>query len=265
MILQPVRKLILVILWTALSIVFQFIVMQLRLSISKTFPLFYWHVYLRMIGIKVVVHGQWSQAQPTLFVSNHSSYLDVMILGSLIPGSFIAKRDIAHWPIVSLLAKKFNKTLFIERYRHHHAQQQRDVLCQHLLTRQNLILFPEGTTSDGNRVLPFKSSLFDCASTRIDGLFITVQPISITAIKLNDLPIARSFRPFYSWYGNMDLLTHMWVVFTCHRMTIEVVFHAPVTMDQFQHRKEMSKYCEQVITDDVVRALSGYSLDSSAR
>ena len=263
MILQAVRKLILVILWTAFCLAFQFIVVRLRLSISKTFPLFYWRIYLRMIGIKVVVHGQWSRAQPTLFVSNHSSYLDIMILGSLIPGSFISK-NLAHWPIISWLTK-LNRTVFIDRQAHQQVQHQRDILYHRLLNRQNLILFPEGTTSDGNRVLPFKSSLFDCASTCIDGSFIVVQPISITATKLDDFPIGRTFRPFYSWYGNMDLVTHMWVVFTCHRMTVEVVFHSPVTMGQFKNRKEMSKYCEHVITAEVVRALSGYSFASSAR
>src|ERR1700722_15146021 len=118
-------------------------------------PQLYHRFLLRLFGMRVRVHGAMAPTQPILFVANHTSYLDILVLNALIPAAFVAKAEVAGWPLIGLLAK-LQHTVFIER-RASRAGDQRDILARHLEKGQSLILFPEGTSSDGINVLPFKS------------------------------------------------------------------------------------------------------------
>ena len=138
--------------------------------------------------------------RPVLFASNHISYPDITVLGSLIPGSFIAKAEVAHWPFFGWLAK-LQRSVFVDRQVRSTARQ-RDAIAERLATGDALILFPEGTSGDGNRVLPFKSALFSVARNRERAAPITVQPVSIAYTRLDGMPIGRRLRPFFAWYGD---------------------------------------------------------------
>jgi 1-acyl-sn-glycerol-3-phosphate acyltransferase len=163
-----------------------------------------------------------------LFVANHASYLDITVLGALIRGSFVAKAEIADWPFFGLLAK-LQRTVFIER-RSAQAAKHRDEIARRLEAGDDLILFPEGTSSDGNRILPFKSALFSVAEREVEGRPLTVQPVSVAYLKLDGLPIGREWRPNVAWYGAMNLLKHAWNLFTLGKLTVEVGFHPPLDM-----------------------------------
>lgn len=212
-------------------------------------PRLYHGLCLKALGMRIAVTGEPVGNGPVLFVSNHSSYLDVPVLGSLIEASFVAKAEVKDWPFFGFLAQ-LQKTVFIDR-RGHRAPGQRDVLARRLERGDSLILFPEGTSSDGNRVLPFKSALFAAAigdrAARIpDGL--TVQPVAVVATRLDGLPMGRSFRPFYAWYGDMDLAPHLWQFAGLGRVTVEVRFGEPVCADQFVTRKALADHCWREVT-----------------
>ena len=134
-----------------------------------------------------------------LFASNHVSYADIAVLGSLIAGSFIAKAEVAHWPLFGWLAK-LQRTVFVDR-RVRSTQLQRDAMTERLAAGDALILFPEGTSGDGNRVLPFKSALFSAAERMQAIVPIAVQPVSIAYTRLDGMPLGRLLRPFIAWYG----------------------------------------------------------------
>ena len=150
-----------------------------------------------------------SAVRPTLFVCNHSSYLDITVLGSMILGSFVAKTEVASWPFFGMLAK-LQRTIFVDR-RRHSTHTQRDDLLARLTEGDNVILFPEGTSNDGNRVLPFRSALFSVAEPRRHGggegqiKDLIVQPVSIAYVRLNGLPVGHGLRPLFAWYGDMEL------------------------------------------------------------
>ena len=226
--LRAVVRLALYAVWNMLMLPLQAVFVVLRRRTASSFPRIYHRGVCRIIGVELQVRGEQAPGKPMLFVANHASYLDITVLGALIRGSFIAKAEIADWPFFGLLAK-LQRTVFIER-RSAHAAKQRDEIARRLDAGDDLILFPEGTSSDGNRILPFKSALFSVAEREVDGKPLAVQPVSIAYLKLDGLPLGREWRPKIAWYGDMNMIAHAWSLFTLGKLTVEVRFHPPLDM-----------------------------------
>lgn len=218
-------------------------------------PRWYHRQCCRILGIVVERRGRQSRDHPTLYVSNHVSYLDVMILGGLIEGCFVAKSEVRSWPLFGWMAR-LQRTVFIQR-RTARASQHRDEMLQRLDQNCNLILFPEGTSSAGNRVLPFKSALLSVAGHRRGDDLIKVQPVSLAYTRLDGLPLGRYLRPLFAWYGDMDLAPHIWQMAGLGRLTVVVRFHQPVTLEAFASRKALAHHCQAASARGVAAALSG--------
>lgn len=208
-----------------------------------------------IIGIRIVQVGEISEARPLLFAINHASWLDITVFGSMTPVAFVAKREVNGWPVFGLLAR-LQRTVFVDRTRQRTAGH-RDEMLVRLDEGERIGLFPEGTSSDGNRVLPFKSAFFAIAEHRTDGKPLSVQPVSIAYVGLNGLPIGRDDRPTVAWYADMDLAPHLWGVLAAGQVTVTVQFHPVVTIDQFGSRKELARHCEDVVSQGVSDAISG--------
>lgn len=241
--------------WTLLMLPAQVVAVALGLGAARRIPIFYHRNCLRLMGIKLDVVGEMSRAHPTLFVSNHGSYIDITVLGSIIPGSFVAKSEIANWPFFGLLAK-LQRSVFVDR-RGPNAGQHRDDLVARLNAGDWLILFPEGTSSDGNRVLPFKTALFAVAGLEVGGKPLTVQPVSIAYTRLDDMPVGRTFRPFFAWYGETALLSHAWDLIGLGTLTVSVQFHPPVTLADFGSRKALARHCFDTVATGLATANAG--------
>lgn len=244
-----------------LASVVQVACLALRSRLASLVPVFYHRICCWLLDIRIETRGTQSTAKPTLFVCNHSSYLDISVLGSLIRGSFVAKAEVADWPFFGFLAK-LQRTVFVDRQRRSAAHHQRDQLARRLDAGDNLILFPEGTSNDGNRTLPFRSALFGVAERAAENgepapAPLTIQPISLAYVRLNGMPIGRSLRPFLAWYGDMELMDHLWKVAGLGRITVTVEFHPPVTLAQFGSRKALSEYCQRAVAEGVAVALAG--------
>jgi lyso-ornithine lipid O-acyltransferase len=233
----------------------QALALALKSPWRERIPLFYHRACARIFGMRIVVRGKMIEARPALFMVNHSSYLDITVLASLIPGSFVAKREVASWPLYGLLAR-LQRTLFVARARRQAGAQQ-GAIARRLAEGDVLILFPEGTSSDGNRVLPFKSALFAVAIEGVDGLKPAVQPVSVAYVGLDGLPIGRFLRPYYAWYGDMDLVTHIWGVAGLGNPTIVVEFHPPAPAAALVSRKALADYCWREVAAGVARAIGG--------
>jgi 1-acyl-sn-glycerol-3-phosphate acyltransferase len=221
---------------------------------ARRLPRFYHRWSSRILGFRVTVEGTPSARRPTLFVANHISYLDIEILGGVIEGSFIAKTEVARWPLFGWLAK-LQRTVFVDR-RVRTTAVQRDTIRERLDAGDDLILFPEGTSGDGNRILPFKSALFsvaDYAGQRA----LTVQPLSIAYLRLDGIPMGRAYRPFFAWYGDMTLGPHLWTALGLGVVDVTVTFHAPVTLAEFGSRKALAEHCHRVIALGMASALAG--------
>lgn len=208
-----------------------------------------------LAGIEPRVTGSADEKRPLLFVSNHVSYLDILVLGSVLNGSFIAKAEVARWPIVGALSR-LHRTAFIER-RALRAAAQRDALENRLAAGDSLILFPEGTSGCGTHIRPFKSSLFSIAGNGRGNVTTTVQPVSIAYTRINGIPTGRYFSPFCAWYGDMTLAPHFWHFLGLGRTEVEVVLHPAVSLDDFGSRKALAKHCETTIARTVAGARAG--------
>ena len=224
-------------------------------QLAAAFPRFYHRMCCRILGFRIDAKGTLSERHPTLFVVNHVSYVDITILGALIKGSFVAKSEVAKWPLFGVLAK-LQRTVFIER-RINSAAAQRGELTRRLAAGDDLILFPEGTSSDGNRVLPFKSALLSAAENAAGDAPITVQPVSLAYVRLNGMPIGRLYRPFFAWYGDMEMAPHLWTLLGLGIVTVSVEFHAPMLASAFPSRKALAAHCYATIAEGVATALSG--------
>jgi 1-acyl-sn-glycerol-3-phosphate acyltransferase len=234
---------------------FQLAANALRLPVARRLPMFYHQLCCRILGIRLEVFGRRSRRRPTLFVGNHSSYLDIAVYGALIPGSFVAKSEIADWPFFGWLARA-QRSVFVDR-RVRTAQLQASDLQRRLDAGDDMILFPEGTSNDGTRVLGFKSALFSVAELEAHGEPIPVQPVSVTYTRLDGMPIGRHLRPYFAWYGDMDLLSHARDFIALGHLTVTVTFHEPVTIAQFASRKALAQHCFDAVSRGHVDALAG--------
>ncbi len=202
--------------------------------------------FTRLIGIDVRTRGEPSPSRPTLFVANHLSYLDVPVLATVLETAFVAKSEIASWPLFGLLARLQN-SVFIER-RTVKARVGYEAVRRALGRGQNLVLFAEGTSTDGRSVLPLKSSLLAAVSdSTTDEHPLTVQPITLTCTHVAGLPVGRAWRHRYAWYGDMTFLPHLWKVFRGEGLGVEVVFHPPFTASACPHRKDIAARCHRAI------------------
>lgn len=230
----------------------QAILLKCKGNGKYAFPRWYHRACTKLIGFEVLKRGEVSEDASTLFVTNHSSYIDIIILASLLKAAFVARKDMGNWPFFGTLARLQN-CVFIEREKKRSVDEQANNIQKRLQSGGSIVLFAEGTTSDGNRVLPFKSSLFAAA----DGTNVRIQPVSIMATALDGLPLGRMLRPLYAWYGDMTMPGHLFKTFALGRKTITVEFHPPVKASEFPNRKELAKHCHAVITKGVDRALRG--------
>jgi lyso-ornithine lipid O-acyltransferase len=248
--------------WTLALMPVQALGLMLRRKWVASFPCFYHRHSCRILGLKVRRIGHPVSSRPVLFVANHVSYIDIVVLGSLIPGSFVAKHEIAGWPFFGWLAR-LQRSVFVDRQVRSTAQQ-RDAIGERLAAKDALILFPEGTSGDGNFVLPFKSALFSVVFNRQSDTQIAVQPVSVTYTKLDGLPIGRRLRPFFAWYGDMTLPPHMWNFLGLGSIEVVVEFHPPTAVSEWASRKELAQFCYERISSGRGRHIAGRANDPAA-
>lgn len=244
----------------------QWIGMKLNRPYAKHLPQRFHKILCGIIGIKVVVRGVPFTDGPCLLASNHNSYLDIPVLGSTVPLSFVAKKEVAAWPFFGTLAR-LQETVFVDRERRLKAAATANEIHARIAKGDTLVLFPEGTSSDGNRVLPFKSALMGVAQMAVgsgaNARPVNVQPVSITYTKLCGIPMGRQFRPYFAWYGDMDLGPHLWEAFSLGPLDVVVQFHEPVTLGGQGNRKSLAAYCEAKSADGVKWALAGQFPDKT--
>jgi 1-acyl-sn-glycerol-3-phosphate acyltransferase len=196
---------------------------------------------LRLMGLRRVVHGRPIAAGA--LVANHSSWIDILALRAVRLIYFVSKAEVADWPGVGFITR-VTGTVFIER-RRGEAKRQEAVLLERIRARQVLCIFPEGTSTDGLRVLPFKSALFSAFFHDHEGEDVLVQPVSIRY-----RPDTRRGLPesFYGWWGTMGFESHIWdVLCRSHGGSVTVTFHDPVRPLDFPDRKALADHCKRVV------------------
>lgn len=204
-----------------------------------------------ILGLAIRVSGWPRVNQGTIHLSNHVSYLDILVLGRLIDGTFVAKSEVARWPLIGWLARLTGTEFVSRRLQTLRADCQR--LERRLGAGDGLILFPEGTSSDGRRVLPFHSSLLKIAEASR-----SVQPVSVAYVRRRDGSLlADPERDAFAWFGDMTLLPHLGGVLAADGVEVEVIFHPPLSPAAFADRKALAARCESRVAEGVSDLLAG--------
>jgi 1-acyl-sn-glycerol-3-phosphate acyltransferase len=246
----------------AVVIPYQMVALRFKTFGYKNIPERYQRFLSKVFGINVTVIGAPLQNRGVLMVSNHTSYLDILALGGIARVSFVAKSEVAGWPLFGTFAR-LQRTVFVQREHRSKTGEARDEIRNRILEGDALVLFPEGTSNDGNRVLPFKSALMGAAETVVgtdeDGKprYVPVQPISITYVGLHGIPMGRENRPLFAWYGDMELVDHLWEGLCTGPVDVVIEFHPPLTVDMVGGRKKLAGIVEKTIRDGQTRALAG--------
>lgn len=197
---------------------------------------------LRILGIDLEQQGDASHVSNAV-VSNHSSWLDIFVLSASQPACFVARKDVRKWFGIGILAWATG-CIFIERDPRQ-VSKQRQELASRLALGDKLLLFPEGTSTDGMRVLPFKSALFDAFFEPDIRSRMQLQPVTLQYI-----PPSGEDSRLYAWWGDMEFGPHLWTMLTAPAGGIaKVVLHAPERAENFADRKELARRCEAVVAE----------------
>ncbi|GAK34752.1 1-acyl-sn-glycerol-3-phosphate acyltransferase [Iodidimonas nitroreducens] len=210
------------------------------------------HLISRLIGVKTEVRGREAKG-PLLLVSNHISWLDIPIIGGQCHAAFIAKSEVEGWGGISLMARLY-RSVFVDRGRPRSSMDQRNEISSRLASGDKLILFAEGTSTDGTSVKPFKSALFSVAQD-IDDL--NIQCVTIAYTTINGMPISRSMRPLIGWYGDMELTSHIWQILRLGTIRAVIQFHPPIRLDPSLSRKDLARLCHETVSKGLADANSG--------
>jgi 1-acyl-sn-glycerol-3-phosphate acyltransferase len=195
---------------------------------------------LRVIGIDLTVSGAPMKHRGAV-VANHTSWLDIFVLNASKRIYFVSKSEVAGWPGIGWLARATG-TVFIER-NPARARAQTTLFTRRLLVGHKLLFFPEGTSTDGMQVLPFKTTLFQAFFAPEVRDAIYVQPVAV----MYHAPPGADAR-FYGWWGSMALAGHLLSTLSPARQgRVEVAYGTPLRVADFAGRKALAAACERAV------------------
>lgn len=206
---------------TLFGLPFQWLAIAFDLKAKRWIPMLYHRAVLALIGVRVRRSGEVAKTRPLLIVANHVSWLDIVVLGAQFPLCFIAKSEVGTWPGIGKLAK-LQRTIFVDRQSRAATGRAANEIAGRLGDGDPVVLFAEGTSSDGNRVLTFRSALLGAASRGVGDT--AIQPLAIAYVGQGGVSLGRSRRPVVAWYGDMELGPHLMEILRRGRFDVELHF-----------------------------------------
>lgn len=250
----------------------QALLLKISPKAARRFPHWYHRQVCRVLGVRLNIEGAVASGAPVLLVSNHTSWLDIPVLSAVAPVSFVAKKEVGSWPFVSSLAR-LQRTVFVDRTRRQAAGETAGEIMDRLKLGDAIVLFAEGTSSDGNRVLPFKSSLFAAVKPSRtthnrehaagDGAEPLVQTVAIVYTHLHGVPLGRADRPRVGWYGDMEMQAHAWKLLASGPLSVTIRISPPIPLAEYGDRKTLAVSSERAVREAVHRILR-HRADSEA-
>ena len=244
----------------AVLAVVQWLLKAFKLPGRGRIAMAYYAFLCRLLGIRVRVVGKPVLDRPALMVGNHTSWADILVIGSAAPVAFVAKSEVRRWPVIGLIAQ-LQRTVFVDRQRRQQTGNAITDMVQRLADNVPVVLFAEGTSSDGNRVLPFRSALIGAVrdAGNHDGLKgrLVIQPLSVCYTGVQGLPLGRQHRYLTAWYGDLDLMPHLSALVRRGAIDAVVTFGEPVAADAEPDRKALTRRLEQAVRHITVATLRG--------
>ncbi len=238
----------------------QAICWSLRLPPRRWLPVLFHRAAARIIGLRIHRQGTLSADRPMLILSNHVSWLDILAIGSVAPLSFVAKAEIESWPLFGFLAK-LQRSIFVDRTRRTDTAKTNAALAERLEEGDPIVLFAESTTSDGNRILPFRSSLVGAAREAIlsdsPTRHVCLQPLSLAYSHADGLPTGRIGRARIGWYGDMEMVPHLVGILRGGPLDVTLSFGTPLAFDHGTDRKTLTRAAEEQVRIMLAEGLTG--------
>ncbi|MDF1631594.1 lysophospholipid acyltransferase family protein [Mycoplana sp. MJR14] len=225
----------------------QLVCLRFDLRLRRRIPRLWHRAACALLGLKVRVHGTLEGRRPLMLAANHASWKDILVLGSIADVVYIAKSEVRDWPVFGLLAR-LQASIFVVREERRKTGEQVGEIARRMADGEIVVLFPEGTTSDGNRLLEVKTSLFGAAATaaaQVPGGTVFVQPVSIAYTGLHGMAMGRYHRPIAAWPGDIELLPHLLGILKEGAFEIDVDFGEMIPYDASGNRKALSRRVEQ--------------------
>ena len=252
---RPVKLVLLLIVWPLM-----FIAAGLaRLWILLWRPRNRWRIVSRMtrtfvtlirmiVNVRITVQGDLEllDIEGAFIASNHLGYLDGFVLGSMFPIIFVSKKEVRGWPVIGTWTALCG-TVYIDRERKGKIPLVVEEIVERISQKANILIFPEGTSTNGDRLLPFQSAPF-AAALRAHA---PVLPLTLTYRRINGEPVSEANRDQIYWYGDMDFMTHFWRLLSLRHIEVAVKFHAPIETAHYKNisagRKLLSQTCYNAI------------------
>lgn len=235
----------------------QAVLLRVNRNAARRFPHWYHRQVCKLLGVTLSIEGKLAPDQPVLLVCNHSSWLDIPVLSAVAPVSFVAKKEVGGWPFVSALAR-LQRTVFVDRKRRQAAGDAADEIMARLAAGDTIVLFAEGTSSDGNRVLPFKTSLFGAVmpgKRSRENRPAFVQTCAVVYTHRYGIALGRADRAGVGWYGDMEMQSHAWALLMSGPLRVTIRIGQPVGLHEFSGRKDLAMTSERDVRRTVLEIL----------
>ena len=214
-----------------------------------------WHrIVCFIFGIQIDIHGTPHTDKQTLYMCNHLSYLDIPAIASILKASFVAKSEVEGWPVFGFLST-LQQTAFIQRKRSETARQ-KETLQNRIRRGESLIIFPEGTSTSGFEVVPFKSSLFALAMNEEPNT-LYLQPMTLQILEVNGKrPETKEGHDVYAWPRDVDidLADHLVRFAKTSGARLKLTFHPPLKATDYKNRKVLAKACYDAVSNELINS-----------
>ena len=234
---------------TLIGISLQWIALKFHLGYRRSLPVWFHRYAARIFRVRVHHIGRPSKQRPLLIVSNHVSWLDINVIGTALPLSFIAKSEVAGWPLFGLFAK-LQRSVFVDRSRRAATANVNAEIAERLSAGDAIVLFAEGTTGDGNRLLPFRTALIGAAGSVIAAeshAAVMLQPLSIAYTRRSGLPASRNDRTLLAWFGDMELAPHLADTLCGGSVDATLSWGEPIAFSAGSDRKAVTRQLEEAV------------------
>lgn len=236
------------------AIPIQALVIALKLPAWYAVPRLFHRIGCRFLGLRVTVVGAVAKDRPTLLVSNHISWTDIVAIGSVTPVIFVAKREVGEWPFVGMMAN-LQKTIFVDRTRRSGTGRTAETMGQHMANGDTVLLFAEGQSDIGTHVLPFRSALVGAAQhamTAAGASEVNIQPLTIAYTKLQGLPISRNERSMVAWVKSKSVKQNIREILSGPVKDVTIAFGTPQVLSEGIDRKAITKAAENEVRRTLV-------------
>ncbi len=240
----------------------QMAIVALKLPFWPVLPRLFHKMGCLFLGLRVTVIGQPATGRPTLLVSNHISWTDIVAVGSVADVTFVAKREVGEWFFVGMMAR-LQKTIFVDRTRRSDAGRTAQEMGTHMAGGNAVLLFAEGQSDIGTHVLPFRSALVGAAQhamVEAGAEDVLIQPLTIAYTRLQGLPVSRNERSLIAWIKSKSVKQNIREILGGPVKDVTVAFGAPRPLRESDNRKRVTKAAEEDVRAMLVALNRGLPL-----